>query len=197
MKKNDLNVLRYGLYGYRLRYKYKNIPQIFRNIKYAYQRITRGWCDQDIWNMNIYLSELLPSMLEDLAKNHYGHPSTEEFYDEQAKQEGFEDGHDKWTKTLEEMAYHFKNCNEDSPYNRAQKKSEYLFEQMCDNEDNTWFDELPDGCFEMKTTYKDEKLQERLNEQWRKEIEKSGEFINSEKDKACDMLKKYFFNLWD
>lgn len=44
--------------------------------KYKRQRINRGFCDGDVWNMDSYLTSLIPAMLEELVKNPSGHPCT-------------------------------------------------------------------------------------------------------------------------
>ena len=78
MNKNKdlLNVFTYGYVSWRC--PLTNIKQFFRNIKYAYQRITKGYCDQDKWNLNTYLSNLLYLSLTDLSEHHCGFPTSYE-----------------------------------------------------------------------------------------------------------------------
>ena len=42
--------------------------------KWCKQRIKRGYCDMDLWNMDDFLIELLPDMLERLAETASGYP---------------------------------------------------------------------------------------------------------------------------
>ena len=77
MKKYSLNVLRYGYLP--LNYWknwFKNIEQFFRNIKYASQRITKGFCDWDTFDMDIYYAMLIHDSLVDFADNIMGWPDT-------------------------------------------------------------------------------------------------------------------------
>ena len=46
------------------RYMFK---QIRKKLKYCWQRITKGYCDADIWNWDAWLLELMPQMLDELA----------------------------------------------------------------------------------------------------------------------------------
>jgi len=41
--------------------------QIRKKLKYCWQRITKGYCDADIWNWDAWLLELIPQMLDELA----------------------------------------------------------------------------------------------------------------------------------
>lgn len=55
---------------------FRCVPKSTRKMrqKFKKQRCNRGYADCDLWNMDWYLMELIPSMLEDLAKRHNGHP---------------------------------------------------------------------------------------------------------------------------
>lgn len=59
-------------YPYSKRY-YLTHPWTFiaatgRNIKAAWQRITRGWSDRDTWSLDTYLLEILPEMVDYLRE---------------------------------------------------------------------------------------------------------------------------------
>lgn len=58
----------------------KHIPCIF---KYAWQRITRGYADHDVWNFDTYLTSIITSGLRDLAE--YGHTFALDFTPEEWK----------------------------------------------------------------------------------------------------------------
>ena len=74
---------------------------MFRKIKWAYQRVTRGWSDEDSWNINSHIARILPPMLRSIAKNHAGCPV--EFWDSEKLND---EGH-RWAETLEEIAQGF------------------------------------------------------------------------------------------
>lgn len=45
-----------------------------RQIKYAWQRVFRGWDDRVVWSIDYHLSEMLPQWLEKLRDNKQGTP---------------------------------------------------------------------------------------------------------------------------
>jgi hypothetical protein len=53
---------------------YKWITDIPREIKWAYQRVTRGWSDRDVWSMDYHLSNILVGMLRRLKETKHGVP---------------------------------------------------------------------------------------------------------------------------
>lgn len=44
------------------------------NFKYYWQRITRGWCNADTWNLDTYLEKVIADTMRFLAKNGCGYP---------------------------------------------------------------------------------------------------------------------------
>jgi hypothetical protein len=44
--------------------------RIFSEIKYCYQRITKGYSDRDLWNMDYWFINTIPNMLKDFKKQH-------------------------------------------------------------------------------------------------------------------------------
>lgn len=48
--------------------------RIPREIQWKWQRMNRGWSDQDVWGAYYHLSRVIPGMLRNLADNHMGHP---------------------------------------------------------------------------------------------------------------------------
>lgn len=43
---------------------------IFREIKFYYQRITKGYSDRDLYNMDSWFIDTIPNMLRDFVKQH-------------------------------------------------------------------------------------------------------------------------------
>lgn len=80
-----MNILKNYPYakGYYLTRPWKIVSQTFRNIKFAWQRITKGYCEYDYWNIDCYLLKLLPELFDDFRRNLHGHPCsfTEEEWD--------------------------------------------------------------------------------------------------------------------
>lgn len=58
---------------------YVKPKKVFRNIygimKWSYQRITRGYCDADVWDLDNYFLELIPGTLELLSDKTDSYPS--------------------------------------------------------------------------------------------------------------------------
>ena len=54
-------------------YKVKRFP---RRVKYAYQRVTRGFSDWDVYNGDMYLANQIAGIAEWLVENGHGVPSS-------------------------------------------------------------------------------------------------------------------------
>ena len=68
---NNLNVFRYG---YLKKRPLSNIRQFFRNVKYAYQRSTKGYCDYDLWNLGDTILHLINQSLKEFTAKTEGYP---------------------------------------------------------------------------------------------------------------------------
>lgn len=99
---NQLNVFNNPYYKwYYPQYWHKNIRMFFRSIKYAYQRITKGYANCDTFDLDNYYLNIFTGTLNHLADNHWGWPGNEEFPEDE-----------DWIKYLKEMALKFYNANE-------------------------------------------------------------------------------------
>jgi len=71
-----------------------NIRETFYWLRSCHQRAFKGWADCDCWDMDYYLSKIIPAMLRDLKDNRFGQPEelTEEEWDKKIDEmiEGFE-----------------------------------------------------------------------------------------------------------
>lgn len=99
-----LNVWTYGYNS--SRHIFVNIRQFFRNIRYAWQRATRGYCDFDLYDLEHFYSQLFVDSLDDFTKNLHGAPL--EFYD------AAHDSTQPWRDYLQEMRQHFYNSIEEN-----------------------------------------------------------------------------------
>lgn len=90
------------------RYIFRNLRQFFRNVKFAWQRATKGYADRDVWNLDISICGYLAATLEHLANTTHSYP------DHSFPQ--FED----WQKELRELAHEFQLCaqSEDTELSR-------------------------------------------------------------------------------
>lgn len=100
---NELNVFHKNTYR---PWKYpknwlNNIEQFFYNTKCAWQRVTKGYCDRDVWELDTHLLNLLHFTIRDLALHHYGYPGIEPF-----------DTDEKWKDYLMDLSLKFYQVNE-------------------------------------------------------------------------------------
>lgn len=65
----------------------------FDKVKWAYQRLTRGWDDRAVWDMDYYLAKLIPQLVKELKEKGHGFPSSmipvlipEDFIEELSKE---------------------------------------------------------------------------------------------------------------
>jgi len=79
-----------------------------RELKWLWQRMTRGWADSDVWGMNSHLARVIPEMLLHLKENKMGSPAFI-FADFMMADDI---GHEKWSSMLQEMADGFKAYEE-------------------------------------------------------------------------------------
>jgi len=54
------------------------VKELWIGAKNAWHRMRYGWAWVDLWNMDMYLCELVPSMLRELADRACGYPESEE-----------------------------------------------------------------------------------------------------------------------
>lgn len=93
-----MNIFKFGIFSYKPRWWFFNIKQFFKNIKYAWQRATRGFSDPDCWEFDSYLSHIISGGLKTLDKKRSGFPSELYF------QLGEEAGNKKWSEILLKIA---------------------------------------------------------------------------------------------
>lgn len=105
--------------------KGRYLKQLFRNIKWAYQRITKGYCDRDVWDIQGWFLNTIPYMLKDLKNTTHSYPI------------GFNDP-DEWKKILNKIAFSFEALNVDrfphyNPYDIEDKKQreDYMHEEIA------------------------------------------------------------------
>lgn len=157
-------------YPWRLRNLWANIKYYPKAIKWAKQRIKRGWADCDTWNFDYYLLSVIQGGLAHLADNHFGWPS--EF-------KGFPTDED-WTAYLKDMADLFYKADEN---NDAYPHPAY--EKWA-----AWTDEHSDGnpTIGLNNPYS----QDMVDEDSDLGLKRQADF-----EKAWDMMGRVFWDLWD
>lgn len=104
----------FTLFGYNWKYlifhPWVIVKEIFYEIKYAWQRVFRGWDDRAIWSIDYYLAELIPQLVLRLKEVTHGVPFAmfeEDDWDEEEfsyKDGRMEIASKRWDKVLEEIA---------------------------------------------------------------------------------------------
>jgi len=148
---------------------WKNIRMFFRSFKYAYQRITKGFCDMDIWDLDNYYLNIFTGTLNYLANYHMGYPDRSPYETDE-----------KWTKHLRETA----DC-----FYRANEMNEYYPTPAS----NVWWAYMKDKDF---TDKKDAQAQAYSKAM---ATEETNNALKRKKDleQGLDNLKDCFFDLWD
>jgi hypothetical protein len=93
-------------------------------IKWAWQRVFRGWDDRAVWAVNDYLSKLIPQLLMELKEKKHGIPAS--VFDDEPEElemgmigytdESMEKAEEKWNGILDTIAEGF------NEYNRANEE---------------------------------------------------------------------------
>ena len=161
------------------------VTDIPREIKWFYQRGTRGWADKDTWGFDHYLSKVISGGLNHLANKSIGHPSSFSTCDydsniENACEICMEKNNVKecpdllrWKEALNRLSKEFSNYDNDDLSTEFYKGRETIFE---------------DG--ELKNN------PEITKEEWEEYLRKS----KKQMDDFDDVLKefiKYYRNYWD
>ena len=101
-----MNVFKYGWAPWRYPINWwRNIKLFFRQLKWAWQRATRGFADCDVWNLDSSILNYLSGTLKHLSENATGWPGDKQF-------PKYED----WTTFLKEMSEKFAAANESNNY---------------------------------------------------------------------------------
>lgn len=69
---NNLNVFKNSFYS--LRRPLWSIKRIFKSFKWAYQRITKGFCDKDLYDLSEFYLNLLHQSIFEFKNNTLSHP---------------------------------------------------------------------------------------------------------------------------
>lgn len=162
---SKISIFKYGRLSWRR--PIDSIKLIFRRLKWGYQRILRGYCDYDIWEMDYFLGTLLSDMCFNFADNASGWPDT--------KFETYED----WVEYLQEMGRCFRFTKEEAYPTPA-------FDEWSDNLPENWL------C----TREENERMRE-LSQAMRQEEQDIWEQRQKYKNMALDSLKEIWFTLWD
>ena len=182
----NLNVFKYGYLSpkYPVNW-FHNLRQFFRNIRYAFQRAMKGYCDYDLWDVDTFHTNLIIDGLTDFKKDNNGFPG--EFLD-------LPDGAEKWDSIIDEIILHFRNYRdvddicineyEEPWFNRLQELTEYGTDEVS----GYLFQRVNEDDFTEDDDVLRKKYYDRCNEicEWRKNELKQG----------MELFTKWYEHLW-
>jgi len=177
------------MYGYRTRYMLthpnKMIWRTFREIKWAWQRVVRGWDDTVWWSLDSYLCPIIIHTLTKLKKDGNGYPSDTTL--------------EKWEEVLMEMIDGFKAAQEiqnDTESFPSWKERDVAWKKI--HGDDSWisYEKVGDGKFNEMVTHPDMiQIEEDLDFWNRRKEEYESAMVRYRR--GMDLFKDNFFNLWD
>lgn len=171
------------------------IQNVKNNFTWAYQRTTKGYCQRDIWSIYTHLEKLIPSMLEELKDTKVGYPSMPGMTEE------------KWDNILEQMIFLFKEANDETctkvnPYEEEHTKALEEFEKrygLLGEKLRTEDEKKDDEKYGMVHAHFMSELSEyaEIDKKWTEAEDDLTKYQSQCKDEALDMLKKYWYDLWN
>ena len=155
--------------------------QLKREIKWAWQRMKRGYDDQIFWNFDHYLDQIIIKDLQWMLANRNGSPVLEGWTED--------DCHEKWSEVLKEMLYYFMQSTEQ----HCSEVNEYA--DMVDFD--SYSVPIKGGKYSTMR-YKDTSAEaEELRDKHYQRSKEIDEYRAKNHKKAKEMLGKYYRNLWD
>lgn len=176
------------------------------------QRIVRGYSDYDVWEMCSFLQTLIPDMLQTLKDTRTGSPGHlgENYVNDDGILEN-DTCHREWDEILDRMIFLWREIDADTCSKKNRYEEEYLktleeFEEKygllgkeLQTEEELEENKRLAGEETTHTVHFMEELPEyrEISENYRREERRLEEYRKSCKNEAFDMLKEYFFDLWD
>ena len=220
MSKKGIPVFRKSFYAFNWKHKFFpsffqnvfwEIPrQFFRDLKYCGQRIQKGYCDKDVWDLDYWFELVIADMLQDFRDVHIGYPislidDTEDLCKVDPEKE--QEHSNKWNAILDEMIFLFREMNEDtcSKQNPLEKEWHRRYKEF----------EKQYGLFGEKLKTEEDRKDEQENrrvyhygpwdlpeneafyEQYYEEDRKLDAYREECKDKAFALFSKWFYALWE
>lgn len=173
---------------------FKFFSQLGRFIKFSFQRIIRGWCDADVWNIDDWFLSIMPDMLQQLKETEFGY--TQMFLDNGDLDP---DSEEKWKDILDKMILLFRDSYE--PTCSYKNKYEEDWQNTWDkfSEDYGKFGEKleeNDGPKRIHFPHEVDEHKE-ITKLFLEEEERIENYRNNCKNEAFELFSKWFWNLWD
>ena len=147
----------------------KWLEYFFNSFKFAYQRAIKGYCDTDVCDLTSFYKEIMMSTINELSNTHLASP--------------IDMTQDEWTETLNTIYKALSNSKEDSYETLMYDTWKNHLEQkpnMDDESYDEWYNEYLT-------------LQKASDKEWH-DIRRD---MSNNKNKALDLIKEYWYDLWD
>lgn len=173
--------------------------EIFRNLKCCVQRIKKGYCFRDVWNINDWFLYVIPDMIEEFRDATNGSPLRFLKNDGTDTEEETDRAFARWKDILMEMAFLFRESNEET----CQRKNPYYEEyRVVRNKfikrfgfNGKWVIKK-DGSRAFIHKLSDIPKYKALEENYRKAEIELWEYRDDCLKKAMSMFTEYFYDLW-
>lgn len=95
-----MNIFSFNIFNWSPKFWIANIRQFFRNIKYAWQRATKGYSDPDVWEFDNFLTHVIAGGLNELSNSTHGFPCSLLVDNTENEEEKFK----RWQEILREIS---------------------------------------------------------------------------------------------
>lgn len=187
------------------------IREFFRDLRYAHQRIRRGYCDRDIYSIYDWFLGIMPTMLEQFRDDLHGCPSMPGsiaqrlVLDKEDKESDDMDDMKEWVGVLNRMIFLLREADEESCSRKNPYAEEYLLVRKEFYKKYGLLDEKMNSADENSQTgsttqvHFPEELEEYryLGESYMKAERELAQYRTDCKDKALSLFATWFYDLWD
>ena len=181
--------------------------KVFRKLKWKFQKMKKGYCDQDIWGMDYWFFEQFPKMLRELRETKHGVP----FYTfpevDQFPKGWLRDEIKNLEKWKLKNGYdggkvNIYDGNTDSEYPNPDRwwiiisRMIWCFERANPDFElpNKYWDEIWDEYY---CKNNNENIPKELHQKFLKQSERNADFREKCKNEGIELLKTYIYTLWD
>lgn len=179
--KNELNVFTNGYLPWYPRNWWSNIRYFFRTFKWAWQRATKGYSDQDTWDLDMYFSNLMIASLSQFRSEVQGFPA-------------YMDSIEEWYAILDKIIFLLKQSAEMEPLEEKNELAEWYEEYLDTKHLN--FEEVADGkAVRISLIEADEETDAKRTQYFKREEELYNLRVQKRKE-AFELMAEYFGNLW-
>jgi hypothetical protein len=180
----------YTVYGYLHNEPLTFFKDLWRNIKYAWQRVFRGWDDTVTWSVDYWLNNIMPDILRKLKADKHGIPG--EMFPDQMNITKEDDiaAEIKWNAIMDDMIAGFEAARELSEISPA-------WDELMDEFDKRYSEEDKLAWMTNNETYREKwnALEEELD--FRAKDQKWTNDLEAKFHKGMLLFHRYYFNLWD